>query len=149
MKFRYLFLIFCFTCLTIISSCNYKNHQQNQTALSHTDSLWLDFLSAIQRKDINYLIKNSLDTIQCGECNLISGKDDEYYEASFVFKNHFDKLLHLKDFKNKEFSTSEVDGELRVNYSVKAKYAEEGGYNLFFLFVKTDKGYLFKGMVVT
>jgi len=57
--------------------------------------------------------------------------------------------MHLKSLTNEEFDTSENDGVIHVNYHIKSKYAEEGGYNLIFYFAKTRNGYKFQGVLVT
>jgi hypothetical protein len=109
----------------------------------------MDFQKAMKTKDIKYLLANSNDKIQCFDCNLIEGNSNDFYNSTFIFNNHLDKLMHINDLQDNEFTTYEQDGEMIVTYSITAKFAEEGGYNLFFIFNVTETGYKFKGMTLT
>jgi len=108
------------------------------------DSIWIEFASALENKDLDYLIQNSMDTIQCVDC--ISESDKEYFSSKYIFKNHIKELMHLESLTDKKFSSS-FDGDfIRINYTIKWEKAPEGAYNLIFSFKKVDNKYLFNGM---
>lgn len=76
--------------------------------------MWNEFALAMETKNLEYLIKNSFDTIQCIDC-IINNKSE-----------NLDKLMHLDSLTNIEFSTYTTDSIIRVSYSVKWKLAPEG-----------------------
>jgi hypothetical protein len=153
MSTRHLFplLVIVFALSGSILSCRLPQHPPEvKTGSTKSDTLWLDFAKALESKDIRYLKEHSMDSIQCAECNCRDKTDIEYYKSEEVFSNCIEQLMHLKSLTNVNFSTSEYgDEEIRVNYTIKSPMAEEGAYNLIFLFTKRDSGYLFKGMIVT
>lgn len=115
------------------------------------DSTWIEYARAMERKDINYLLKHSLDSIQCVDCQLVPDNNNEYYSAEFVFNNHLNKLMHLQSLSDKKFSTywSDDKSTFYVNYNVKTKNAPEGGYNLIFIFTNRKAQWKLQGMIVT
>ncbi len=121
--------------------------------LSFADSTWIRFAQAMELKDYNYLMKNSLDTIRCTECDMKRGlgfqKENDFYDSQIVFKTRIDELMHLDSLTNREFSTFEGDDIIYVNYIVKSKKSMDFGYNLIFTFIKTNKGFKFNGMIIT
>ncbi|MCB0495231.1 MAG: hypothetical protein KDC79_03805 [Cyclobacteriaceae bacterium] len=120
-------------------------------SVSKEDSLWINFAHALEIKDTKFLIENSLDSVQCAECIFLSNHETEVYASSFVYDqpDRIEKLMHIDSLSDQDFSTFVEGDRLVVNYKVKSIYAEEGGYNLIFLFIKTSKGYRFKGMILT
>jgi hypothetical protein len=102
----------------------------------------------MESRNINYLIINSLDTIQCGDCNLDKNRN-EYFSSRFVFENHLEKIMHLKSLTNRNYSMYQDDSSIHVMYEIRTSNALEGGYNLIFNFVKVDSKYFFAGMIVT
>jgi hypothetical protein len=125
-----------------------KNEKQNQT---FADSLWSKYAKAMESKNIDYLIQNSLDTIECCECELNKENTNEYYGADYVFRNHLDKLMHFRSLSDRDFSTYQLDDIIRVHYGVKGKLLgrEEEAYDLIFTFIKTINGWKFQGMLLT
>jgi hypothetical protein len=103
----------------------------------------------MEKKNIDFLIRNSLDTIQCVDCDIRPDRETEFYDAELIFNSHLDKLGRLKSLEDKEFTTHEEDNIIRVNYSFPATFSQDHGYNLIFTFVKVDDKYLFTGMIVT
>ena len=79
----------------LLASCQDKSRNEVSHSSSHSDSVWLTFLNAMESKDIKFLLANSADTIQCAECNLDQIEDKEYYNSDLVFTKHLDKLMHL------------------------------------------------------
>lgn len=112
-------------------------------------SLWLQFAKGMESKNIEYLMENSLDTIQCADCNLSGNPDNEYYESRFVFEAHLDRLMHLPSLSDRNHTIYQDNGLMHVVYEINAPKAFEGGYNLIFTFIKVDSKYLFEGMIVT
>jgi hypothetical protein len=131
--------------LTILS-CDKTDKRET---LTQADSLWVNFMTQLENGNIDFLIKNSLDTIQCVDCEISSDRETEFYDAELIFNNHLDKLKHLKSLKDEEFTTHEEDNVIRVNYSFPATFSQDRGYNLIFTFIKVDDKYLFAGMFVT
>ena len=133
-----------------IICCNSSNNQHTaKKAFTKTDSVWIKFASALESKNISYLKANSLDSIKCTECECGPAVVDELFPSEFIFQKCLAQLMHLKTLTNEEFDSSENDGVIHVNYHIKSKNAEEGGYNLIFYFVKTRNGYKFQGVLVT
>lgn len=123
-----------------------KKQKKEYTKL---DSIWLPFAKAMEAKDIEFLIKNSLDSVTCYDCCLDTANEKVDFESKFIFKNHLDKIMHLTTLTDRDFSTYQIDSSLiRIGYSVKSFYAPEGAYGLFFTLVKKGKKYYFKGMIV-
>lgn len=107
-------------------------------------------MDALDQQNTQYLLDHSLDSIQCAECNLIPEQISEFYTSEFVFKNpvNLKKMKHLPNLKRYSYTIFKDDELIRVNYKIKANNSE-GGYNLIFTFVRTKKGDLFHGMIVT
>jgi hypothetical protein len=129
-----------------ILSCDKTGKRET---LTQADSLWINFMTQMENKNVDFLIENSLDTIQCVDCDITSNPETEFYDAELVFINHLDKLKHLKSLRDQGFTTYEEDNMIRVNYSFPATFSQDRGYNLIFTFIKVDDKYLFTGMIVT
>ena len=112
----------------------------------YADSLWTEYARAMETKNIQYLIENSLDTIQCGDCIFDNKSKSEYYDSEMIFEDYLDKLMHLDSLTNREFSTFRNDTIIRISYNIKWKLAPEGAYGLVFTFKKRNKMFLFDGM---
>ncbi len=148
MKIYYI-LINILISLIVFSSCNIENNSYNEKKLTKTDSIWLKFAKAMELKDVDFLINNSLDTISCFDCCIDTNNEINYFDAEFIFQNHLDKLMHLKSLSKKEYLISEIDSNLiKVVYNVKTSQAPEGGYSLIFTLIKKDDKYYFQGMMV-
>ena len=104
---------------------------------------------ALESKDIEFLLQNSLDSIQCAECKIEVTNSSERYDAKLIFESYSDQLMHLKALKGLDFSTHEENGKMYVNYQIETSEFDKNSYNLIFRFVKTAKGYKFSGMIVT
>lgn len=116
---------------------------------SGIDSVWLKFAKAMDSKDIDFLIKNSLDSVTCYDCNIGVDSSKEYFNTKFIFTNHLDKIKHLQVLLNKPFSTYKVDNDYaKVVYNIRVPQAPEKDYGLFFTLVKKVKTYYFQGMMV-
>ena len=140
--------------LTLMSSCHSQGRKSSEsTAVMNkiipADSIWLSFLNGLNQENVEFLVQNSIDTIQCAECNLLDDYDSEWYECTFVYENHIDELMHLESLSNLSYTTYSDDELIHINYEIAAEEAMEGGYNLIFTFIKVDEKYLFKGMIVT
>jgi len=133
-----------------VISCTTKSEQSNEE-ICKADSLWIEFATALENKDSQYLIPHSFDTVQCAECDIQPNSETEYYPAATLFNNpeYIGKLMHLNSLTDIEFSTYQAEDLIRVSYKIKSNSAPEGGYNLIFTFVNTEKGYRFEGMIVT
>lgn len=123
-----------------------SNSPNNLKKNSFADSLWIEYATAMESKDMEYLEKNSFDMIQCIDCILNNKSKSEYYKSELIFQNYLDKLMHLDSLTNKKFSTYMTDSIIRVSYSIKWKLAPEGAYGLVFTFKKRNDKFYFDGM---
>jgi len=139
-----------FILLAGLSFCNNESRiKDNDKQHSYADSIWLEFAKALELKNTVFLINNSLDTVSCFDCNIDINNEKNYFESEFIFKNHIDKIMHLKSLTDKEYSISQVSEKIiKVVYNVKASKAPEGAYSLIFTLVKSKGRYYFKGMMV-
>jgi len=135
-------------CLLSFACCNTFYRLERPKKYTDLDSIWLPFENAMESKNINFLVQNSLDSVRCCECN-IDVDSNEYFNSEFIFTNHLDKIMHLKSLSNRPFSLFQVDSiTIKVGYSVKSYHATEGAYGLFFTLIKKDGIYWFQGMIV-
>lgn len=136
--------------LLIFISCGEKKEMSLNK--SFEDSLWISFRDQLENRNTEYLLANSLDTIQCTECKIEQLRPNEFYESGIIYSKHIDELMHLKSLKEFNFSTftTTVDNNqlVRVSYSLESSSGSER-YNLIFSFLKTERGYLFQGMILT
>ncbi len=124
----------------LISNCSTQKEQTR--VLTATDSLWLNFATAMEGRNLDYLIANSLDSIFCVDCEYSnSGSDRKLYQAEYLFNNLMPELMHLDDLTMTEFSTYQDSTGIMVNYSIASKNAPEGGYNLIFVLEYTHGNY--------
>lgn len=133
--------------ILLATGCESSKQADNDKVLTYADSLWIEFYFALKTENLNYLIENSLDTIQCAECDI--SIQNEYHKSEFIFKNHINQLIHLNSLKGKEFSSFQDHEVIHITYFIYSKNAEENGYNLIFTFIQTKDGFKFKGMIVT
>ncbi len=131
--------IYLVTFIALMVSCTNSNRSREYTTL---DSTWLEFATAIEQRDIGFLITHSLDSIQCVDCTSIEeATENEVYPAQFLLYHHLEDFAHLKDLK-KDFGTWEDDSLVRVTYTIEWAQAETGRYNLVFTLVKQNGKYL-------
>jgi hypothetical protein len=145
MKYFGQILFLLLTTLTIWS-CD-KTHKRE--TLTQADSVWINFMTQLEKGNVDFLLKNSLDTVQCVDCGIEAHPTTEYYSSGLIFNHYLEQIKHLKSFKDNEFSTHVEDNLIRVNYSFPSTYFQDHGYNLIFTFIKVDDKYLFTGMFVT
>jgi hypothetical protein len=129
------FLIFC------------KSGSQDQTdskPLDKPDQFWVDYSDALKKGDTKYLIEHSLDTIQCGDCEIDTTQESEFYRADFLFTHHLHRFKPTENYG--EYSIDKDEGTYRVNYRIRWEQAPEGGYNVIYNFIETPKGFRFQGM---
>jgi hypothetical protein len=114
------------------------------------DSIWQNFMIALETKQIDYLLNNSFDSIHCSELNdtTLASIGDKY-DAKFIFENYLNKLMHLKNLSTQKSHIFYNDSIIRIQFPIKSKAAEEDGYDLIFMFNKSDNKYLFSGMLLT
>jgi len=76
---------------------NYSSQMEPRT-LTATDSLWLNFATAMDNKNIDFLLANSLDSISCVDCEPNnSGSDKQNYKVNYLFgkKSLTKPLIHI------------------------------------------------------
>jgi hypothetical protein len=123
-----------------------NNNEKDFKRDSFADSLWIKYATAMETKNLDFLEKNSFDTIQCVDCIFDNKSENEYYDSKMIFVDYLDKLMHLDSLTNREFSTFRNDTIIRISYSIKWKLAPEGAYGLVFTFKKGNDKFLFNGM---
>ena len=137
----------------LLTNCSYRTDKlvkngSNLKNMSYADSLWIDYKSAIQNQRIDYLIDNSLDSIQCVDCVTDSNNLSDIYNSKYIFDNHLKELIHLDSLTN-DYSAFQNDSIIFINYTINDKKSEEGRYNLIYIFKKSNQRYLFSGMITT
>jgi len=151
MRLIYITSLVVISAIFFLSSTCGSSNPDNQSKQKYTslDSVWLPFAEAMESKNIEFLIKNSLDSITCYDCNIDSANEQEYFDSEFILKNYLDKIMHLPTLSDKVFSTYQININLiKVVYKIKAQQAPEGEYGLIFTLVKKENKYLFQGMMV-
>lgn len=88
--------------MTFSASSQSGNKKKEQ--LPSPDSLWIQFATKMETNDFEFLVKNSLDTIQCADCNLDGNPGNEFYEAKVVFRYHMSKLTHIDSLLSKTYN---------------------------------------------
>lgn len=103
------------------------------------NKIWFDFKSAIDKRDSNYFLNNSLDTIHCVDCVLdVDKRIDENYSAKFLFEKHLDEVSPPKNADRNLHSVSFSDDSSKVIVD----YVFPNS-NLFYFFVKDGEKYKF------
>ena len=133
MKSKILFLIG----LSLLFSCG--NNSQNTKS-----KLWEDFKLSLEEKNLQYLIKNSFDSIKCIDCNII--KPEREYSSKVVFEKYFDKFYNQNLLKDKQYSVFKNDSILRINYSFRNKFGELSS-NTIYMFDKKEDKFILSGMI--
>ena len=136
------------TSIALLINCSGKENLKIKNRdlsrpLTFSDSIWIKFSKAMEEKNIEFLLENSLDKIECTDC-IVGSNIEDRFESKFIFEHHLNKLMVLDSLSKKEFSTSIHENRLLVNYTIVRKYAE--GYNLIFEFQRSKEKYLFKKM---
>ena len=126
----------CSTILILIfllTSCNkMKNNEQTEA-----DKFWTKYLEALKKMNTEYLIENSFDSIQCGDCAIESINPSEFYNSREFFNNHFDKLMNRAIYQSK-YSIYDNNDTVRINYNL-------GNSNRIYTLVKIENKYKFHG----
>ena len=144
--FRILGLVVIIQFVGCVNILKKETNSKDLKKTSFADSLWIEYATAIETKNIEYLIKNSFDIIQCVDCILDNKSNSEYYYSEILFNGYLDKLMHMDSLTNREFSTFMTDSIIRINYNIEWKLAPEGAYGLVFTFKKRDERFKFYGM---
>ena len=137
------FLILFVGCMNLSQK---KNSQEDKNRDSFVDSLWIEYLVAMETKNLAYLVKNSFDTIQCNDCLHENRNQNDYYNSKMIFNNYLNQLMHLKSIRSQAFSTYRDDSLIRISYKIEWELAPEGAYGLVYTFKKKKGHFLFSGM---
>jgi hypothetical protein len=137
------FLILFVGCMNLSQK---KNRQEDKNRDSFVDSLWIEYLVAMETKNLAYLVKNSFDTIQCNDCLHENRNQNDYYNSKMIFNNYLNQLMHLKSIRSQAFSTYRDDSLIRISYKIEWELAPEGAYGLVYTFKKKKGHFLFSGM---
>ena len=140
----YVLLTACFA-----AGCSGSSNESKVAAtFTHVDSLWLPFEAALDAGDRLFLTEHSLPQITCEFCNC---GDSATCDATFIWQNCLPKFRHLDVLKGKGFwsSLDSVANEVIIHYTVQARMAEDGAYDLFFILKRQTGKYYLKEMFVT
>ncbi|MCL3782714.1 hypothetical protein EMN47_20195 [Prolixibacteraceae bacterium JC049] len=155
MQYRIYHMIILISLGIILTNCSIRTKKESHSApkinkLAFADSVWIKFRDALQERQLDYLINNSFDSIQCIDCLPDSLKTkNEIYFSRDIYKQYLKELMHLDSLNSYDYTIFENDTMIYVNYSIQWKYAEEGAYGLHYIFKKSDNEYLFSGMITT
>src|SRR5688572_1543016 len=83
--------------------------------LTQADSVWVNFMIQLDSANVDYLLKNSLDTIQCVDCEIKAHETAEFFSSELIFNHYLEQIRHLKSLKDLEFTTHVEDNLIRVN----------------------------------
>ena len=96
------------------------------------------------RNDLDYLIENSTDSIQCIDC--INGKNKNKIPSRLIFENFKEKLYNSDLLDKKEYSIYTDDKMIRVSYNFNSLIGNESSDTVY-MFDKIDDRFLFTGMI--
>lgn len=136
----------------LISNCSIKtksiSDNDSTKTTSTIDTVWMNFKDALLTNRFDYLIVNSCDTIQCIDCLSDSLKsENEIYDSKIIYIKYLKSLIHQEIWDKYDYTVSETDSLIYVNYSIKSKYSEEVGENLVYIFKNKNERFLFSGMI--
>ncbi len=115
----------------------YLNEQQNNIAMG----VWANFEQALQIGNMDYLLANSLETLQCTDCKDKSD-DASRFPAREVFTNKWLQKMLLSD-QNPSIYIDE--NQIKVSFSSDKGSSAESSLTVF-SFVYQQNKYLFEGM---
>lgn len=126
----------------LLLSCNttIKNRHVSESA-----QFWQQFMEAVERKDIPFLVAHSADTIKCADCVVDGSAEGEMFPSELIFSRYLRELMRYDSIKSVPFIIHEDDNSLIINY----KFEESEGHNVIYYFKKIEGGYRFQGMIVT
>ncbi|MDM8158216.1 hypothetical protein QUH73_00175 [Labilibaculum sp. K2S] len=85
--------------IQLLLACSYSSN------ISVADSIWIKFATAIEAGNLEFLVNNSLDTIQCVDCIPENNNGKEFFKSKIIYQDYLDKLMNLDSLTNKKFST--------------------------------------------
>ena len=134
-KYKYSILIIL---IFLVLSC--KRESKTLTE----NPIWEQFKTGIENRDLTYLLNNSLDSINCVDC--ILEKANKLQLSQFIFENHLEKLYNPELLKGKKYSIYDTDSIIRISYNFEKLFSNESS-SIIYMFDKTEKKYLFTGMI--
>lgn len=143
MKLKYLILL---TLFVFSIKCSDKVSKEKEN-FPKIERFWMSIKEAMESKDIEFLVLNSTQKIQCGNCG-IKLDSIEWFEAELFYKTYLNKIIpQLKKDYNIAYDiggiTIDKTEKLHcVNYSMKVK--EE--YNLLYSIIEKGEYIKFQGM---
>ncbi|ARV14736.1 hypothetical protein [Polaribacter sp. SA4-12] len=119
-------------------SCNNKpNHFEKNVH-------WEKFKINLDKNNIDYLIKNSFDSIKCVDC--VPNETESLSSSIYIFKNYKNKFYNKDLLDKKEYSVYQDDLMIRINYGFEENYGNES-HNIIYMFDKTEGNFLLTGMI--
>ena len=120
------------------NSCNNKpNHFKKNVH-------WEKFKINLDKNNIEYLIKNSFDSIKCVDC--VTNEAESLSSSMYIFKNYKNKFYNKDLLDKKEYSVYQDDLMIKINYGFEENYGNEG-HNIIYMFDKTEGNFLLTGMI--
>lgn len=147
--FKLILTLTTLTVLVLLSYCSSFKSKIKKEEVTAYDSLWLSFANGIIRRDIKFLVNNSLDTIQCADCNLDDNPNNEYFTSRIFLEKHIDKLMPFDSLKIKDYYIYQDDSLMHVVYNIKKSKSNIRDYDIIYNFIKIGGKYVFQGMIFT
>ena len=124
----------------LILSCSNNQSQKEFDRLN----IWEEIQRAVKEKNINYLLENSKDTLECIECN----DGENWILKEEFFSKHFDQIVqrHKKEYiihSEKYEGEKGFDKRYHINYSYEGKGEK---YNIIYKIIEGEKGIQFQGV---
>jgi hypothetical protein len=127
-----------FTIFVLIFSCYKKSNNFKG------NTFWGNYKIHLQNNDIDYLVKNSLDSIKCIDC--FKNEVEKLYSSKFIFENYKNEFYNKKKLDKKEYSVYKNDSIIRINYSFENRFGDES-HNTIYMFDKIEGKFLLTGMI--
>lgn len=107
---------------------------------------WEQILEAVEKKDIDYLLSYSSDSLQCVECS--SGKS--WVLKDTFFKKHFNQMQLMKNKDDYSYFIEDISNQnknfqkkIRITY--KQEY-EGNKYDIIYTLLKNEESFMFFGV---
>lgn len=130
--FKILIILFVFSCS--------RSFNRKAADYENVRKFWEMILEAMESKSIDFLIANSTDKVQCGNCR-ISSIISEWYNVEEIYNSHFEEI---KPPIEQDYGISYDPNE--NNYKVSYLMKGDKKYNDFYVIVKDGEKLKFQGM---
>mgnify|MGYP000309547049 CR=1 FL=1 len=133
-----------FKLLLVLTLVIFLNSCKKESKTFEKNSFWENFKTKLEKNDLEYLIKNSFDSIQCIDC--VPNERGMLYSPKFIYINYKNEFYDKIFLDEKKYSVYQKDSIIRINYSFKGKFGNEG-HNIIYMFDKKENKFLLSGMI--